>query len=57
MCSSRVRAVDEACEARPEQLPPQVPLKRLHCAVQQYAWGRNSEDSEVGQGAGWLPFN
>ena len=52
MCSSRVLSVDEACEARPEPRPaaaPQNPLKRLHCAVQQYAWGRNSEDSEVGR--------
>ncbi|KAI7837538.1 hypothetical protein COHA_008625 [Chlorella ohadii] len=52
MCSSRVRSVDEACERPLEPRPaaaPQNPLKRLHCAVQQYAWGRNSEDSEVAQ--------
>ena len=49
MCSSRLCTPAGAREQEPRTTATcQTPLKRLHCAVQQYAWGRNSEDSEVG---------
>lgn len=42
--------------AAPEQqqpAPPAAPLKRLSCAVQNYAWGRHAQDSEVSGASAW----
>lgn len=47
MCSGSFASIMEQAPASSRQQQQAKSLHRLHCSVQQYAWGRNSEDSEV----------
>ena len=42
-----------AASEQQQPAPPAAPLKRLTCAVQNYAWGRHAQDSEVRPARVW----